>query len=250
MTASRALRIGAAALLALTGACSSDSTAPGAPAASLEQVFSEASLSSLSAYTGTFTPVPAPLTTLPAPGTCDPDGGGGFLCPTVVISGVQLNRKFVMYDAQGVVQQQFVSGTTEKVRFESAGHGTVTSGTNSYTVDQAQVLTLSGLTTSTHLLNGTSAWSVTERPVTGVQVTSVAVTFNNLELPKESGGYPGGGSIDLTLTSTPVSARMLQAHLAFNGTSKVAVTGNIGGLPLPPCTLDLAAQPPSCPIGP
>jgi hypothetical protein len=248
MIASRTLRIGAAALLALTGACSSDSTGPGAPAASLEQVFSEASLSSLSAFTGSFTPVPASLTTLPPPSTCEP-AGGGYFCPTVTISGVMVNRKFIMYDAQGVVQPQFISGTTEKVRFESTGHGDVTSGTNSYTVDQAQTLVLSGLTTSTHYLNGTSAWSVTQRPATGVTVTTAVVTFNNLELPKESGGYPGSGSMDLTLTSTPVSARMLQAHLAFNGTSKVAVTGNIGGLPLPPCTLDLAAQPPSCPFG-
>jgi hypothetical protein len=245
MTTSRSLRIGAAALLALAGACSSDSTGPGAPAASLEQVFSEASLSSLSAYTGSFTPVSASLTSLPAPSTCTNDGGGYF-CEPVTISGVTFNRKFVLYDANDVLQQQFVSGTTAKVRFETAAHGTVTSGTNSFIVDQAQALVISGLTTSTHLLNGTSAWSVTRVLGTGPTVTTAIVDFNDLELPQESGGYPRSGSIDLTLTSTPATAGPMTAHLVFNGTSRVAVTLNVGGLQLPPCTVDLSVQNPSC----
>jgi hypothetical protein len=241
MTTPRTLRIGAAALLAFAGACSSDSTGPGAPAASLDQVFSEASLSSLSAYTGSFTPVSASLTTLPSPSSCE-NSGGLYVCPTVTISGVTFNRKFVLYDDHDVLQQQFVSGTTAKVRFESTAHGTVTSGTNSFTVDQAQSLVLTGLTTSTHLLNGTSAWSVAQ----GATVTAVVVDFDDLELPKESGGYPGSGSIDLTLTHTPETAGPLHAHLTFNGTSKVAVTLNIGGLQLPSCTVDLSVQNPTC----
>jgi hypothetical protein len=245
MTTSRTLGIGAAALLAFAGACSSDSTGPGAPAASLEQVFSEASLSSLSAYTGSFTPVAASLTTLPAPSDCT-NAGGLFICPVVTINGVVFNRKFIMYDEHDVVQPQFVSGTTAKVRFESTAHGTVTSGTNTFIVDQAQSLVLSGLTTSTHLLNGTSAWSVTQPLGTGQTVTAVVITFNDLQLPQDAGGYPGGGSMDLTLTSTPATQAPVTAHLAFNGTSKVVVTVNAGGLQLPSCTVDLSAQNPPC----
>jgi hypothetical protein len=244
MITSRTFGIGAAALLVLAGACS-DSTGPGAPAASLEQVFSEASLSSLSAFTGSFTPVPASLITLPAPSTCT-NGGGLFQCPAITISGVTFNQKFILYDDHGAVQQQFVSGTTAKVKFESSAHGTVTSGTNSFTVDQAQQFELTGLTTSTHVLNGTSAWSVTLRPVTGVTVTTVVVDVNDLVLPKESGGYPGRGSVDLTLTHTPETAGPLHAHLTFNGTSKVAVTMSIGGLQLPTCTVDFSVQNPTC----
>ena len=237
----RTLRIGAAALLAVAGACSSDSIAPGAPAASLEQVFSEASLSSLSAYTGSLTPVSALLTNLPAPSTCV-NAGGGFYCESTTISGVTFNRKFVLYDEQGVVQTEFVSGATSKVRFETSAHGTVTSGTTSYTVDKAESLVLTGLTTSTHILNGTSAWSDAQ----GQTVTAVVVTFNDLELPKEPGGYPGGGSIDLTLTHAPETAGPMHAHLTFNGTSKVAVTLNVASLQLPPCTVDLSVQNPTC----
>jgi hypothetical protein len=77
-------------------------------------------------------------------------------------------------------------------------------------------------------------------------VTAVVVTFNDLELPKESGGYPGSGSIDLTLTHTPETAGPMHAHLTFNGTSKVAVTLNVASLQLPPCTVDLSAQNPTC----
>jgi hypothetical protein len=241
----RTLRIGTGALLAFAGACSSDSTAPGAPAASLEQVFSEASLSSLSAYTGSLTPVPASLTTLPAPTDCVEEGGGHY-CPTTTIGGVTFNRRFVLYDDKGVIQPQFVSGQTAKVRFESSAHGTVTSGSSSFTIDQAQSLELTGLTTSTHILNGTSAWSVAQPTGVGQTVTAVVVTFNDLELPKEPGGYPGNGSIDLSLTHAPETAGPLHAHLTFNGTSKVAVTLNVANLQLPPCTVDLSMQNPTC----
>jgi hypothetical protein len=240
MTATRNIRIGLAALLAFAGACS-DTTAPTAPAASLEQVFSEASLSSLSAYTGSLTPVAASLTTMPSPSSCEA-AGGGWICPTVTISGVTFNRKFVLYDANGAVQQQFASGTTETVRFEGTAHGTVTSGASSYVIDQAQTFVVSGLTTSTHLLNGTSAWSVAQ----GATVTAVVVDFNDLVLPTESGGYPGGGSIDLTVTHTPDVQAPVHAHLTFDGTSRVAVTLSVGGLQLPSCTVDLSVQNPTC----
>jgi hypothetical protein len=245
MTAPRTFRIGAAALLALAGACSSDSTGPGGPAASLDQVFSEASLSSLSplsGLTGSYTPVRSSITTMPAPSECA-FSAGSFVCPDVAITGVTFKRKFTLYDDHDVVQSQFVSGTTSKVAFESSAHGTVTSGPASFTVDQVQSLVLSGLTTSRHFLNGTSTTSIADVPAGST--TTLVIGFDNLELPRESGGYPGSGSLDLTETSTTLPAP-LHVRLTFDGSSKVAVTIDASPFPTQRCTLDLSVPKPAC----
>ena len=249
MTSSRTLRIGAAALLAFTGACSSDSTGLGAPPTSLDQIFSEASLSSISAINGGLAPVPVSTFAMPAPSSCS-FSAGAFVCPTVTIGELQFSRKFTLYDENGVVQSQFVSGTTSRIKFESIAHGVVTSGTTGFTIDQSHDLLVSGLTSSTHVLNGTSRTTITSvapaGSTTAPATTTLAFVFNNLELPKGQNAYPGGGNIELTATSSNLPGVPFHMQLAFNGTSKVAVTSDAGGIPFPPCSLDLAVANPTC----
>jgi hypothetical protein len=249
MTSSRTLRIGAVALLAFTGACSSETTAPSSPPASLDQIFSEASLSSISAINGGLAPVPVSTFAMPAPSSCS-FNAGAFVCPTVTIGELQFSRKFTLYDENGVVQSQFVSGTTSRIKFESIAHGVVTSGTTGFTIDQSHDLLVSGLTSSTHVLNGTSRTTITSvapaGSTTAPATTTLAFVFNNLELPKGQNAYPGGGNIDLTATSSNLHGVPFHMQLAFNGTSKVAVTSDAGGIPFPPCSLDLAVANPTC----
>jgi hypothetical protein len=253
MIASRTFRIAAASLLALAGACSSDSTTPGGPAASLDQVFAEASLSSLASLSGFASPISpvrgGSVTGMPAPSECT-FSAGSFACSDVTISDVTFSRKFTLFDDHDVVQSQFVSGATSRVQFESAAHGTVNPGTAaSFTVDQVQAFVLSGLTTSKHLLNGTSTTRIDDNSGPGgtPTTTTAVIGFSNLELPREAGGYPGSGSMDLTLTTTTTDfPSPAHIQLAFNGTSKVAVTVSAGAFPAQHCTLDLASQAPGC----
>jgi hypothetical protein len=184
---------------------------------------------------------------MPAPSTCS-YSAGTFICPTVTIGELQFSRKFTLYDESGAVQSQFVSGVTSRIRFESSAHGVVTSGTSGFAVDQTHDLLVSGLTSSTHLLNGTSRTAITTVVPTGSTptTTTLALVFNNLELPKGGNAYPGGGSIDLTAMSSNLPGVPFHMQLAFNGTSKVAVTSDAGRIPFPPCSLDLAVANPTC----
>jgi hypothetical protein len=249
MISLRSLRTASLALLALGAACSSDATAPGSPPASLDEVFSEASLSSLSAINGGLSPVPVSTFAMPVPSTCS-FSAGAFVCPTVTIGELQFARQFTLYDDNGTVQSQFVSGVTSRVKFESSAHGTVTTGTTAFTVSQTQDLLLSGLTSSTHVLNGTSTTTVTDvvpaGSTTAPTTTTIVVAFNNLELPRGTSAYPGSGNIDLRFTSSNPLNPPFHMQLAFNGTSKVAVTSDVGGLPFPKCTIDLSIANPTC----
>jgi hypothetical protein len=244
------LRIAALALVALVGGCKSDSsTGLGGPPASLDQVFSEASLSSLSGINAGTTPLPVSPFATPTPSSCTYNAGT-FVCPTVTVSGLVLTRKFTLYDDHDVVQSQFVSGATSKVKLETTAQGTVTSGLIGFTVDESQVFTVSGLLSSTHLLNGTSTMKITDVMPPGSTITPTTTTtvmnIAGLELPKEAGGYPGAGTIDFTVTSSSTFDTPLHMQLAFNGSSKVAVTIDAGPFPSHHCTLDLSKSNPTC----
>jgi hypothetical protein len=249
MKSHRLLHTACLALLALGSACSSDTTAPSSPPTSLDDIFSEASLSSISAINGGLAPVPVSTFAMPAPSSCS-FSAGAFVCPTVTIGELQFSRKFTLYDESGGVQSQFVSGVTSRVRFESVAHGVVTSGTTGFAIDQSHDLMVSGLTTNTHVLNGTSRTSITSVVPAGSTAapatTTLWLVFNNLELPRGRNAYPGGGNIDLTATSSNFPGVPFHMQLAFNGTSKVAVTSNAGGTTFPPCSLDLAVANPTC----
>jgi hypothetical protein len=249
MKSHRLLHAACCALLALGGACSSDVTAPSSPATSLDEIFTEASLSSISGVNGGLAPVPVSTFAMPAPSTCS-FSGGAFICPTVTIGELQFSRKFTLFDENGVVQSQFVSGKTSRIRFESNAHGVVTSGTTGFVVDQSHDLLVSGLTSNTHVLNGTSRTSILSVVPAGSTATPATTTlwlvFNNLELPRGRNAYPESGNIDLTATSSNIPGVPFHMLLAFNGTSKVAVTSNAGGTTFPPCSLDLSVANPSC----
>ena len=246
---SHQLRTACCALLALGSACSSDVTAPSNPSVSLDDIFSEASLSSISGVNGGLAPVPVSTFAMPTPSSCS-FSEGAFVCPTVTIGELQFSRRFTLYDENGVVQSQFVSGKTSRIKFESNAHGIVTSGTTSFAIDQSYDLLVSGLTSNTHVLNGTSRTSILSVVPAGSTATPTTTTlwlvFNNLELPRGRNAYPGGGNIDLTAMSSNLPGVPFHMMLAFNGTSKVEVTSNAGGTTFPSCSLDLSVANPTC----
>jgi hypothetical protein len=118
---------------------------------------------------------------------------------------------------------------------KTAFAGTVTSGTTTMVIDQQQDITVSGLLTGVHTLNGTSLGHANGSIGTGASAipvsTTVSTTITNVVLPRTTSGspWPQSGTIAATVTDagfgTPVTSTIT---ITFNGTSmaQVAVTVN------------------------
>ena len=227
--------------LALAGACS-DSTGPSdVQPSDLSAVLGELQPSSLAPAVAAISPVPVPSFTAPAPSSCSYDGASkSFVCPNVTISGITVSRTFTLLDANGTPQTAFDRTSTAAVRMITALTGTITTATMTATVDQQQDVTLSGLLTGMHTLNGTSATRTTGTFGTGTAAlpidVSMSATITNLVLPRSSTGsqWPQSGTITSTITESGLAmltspSTTMTVTVAFNGTSMVTVTTTIGG---------------------
>jgi hypothetical protein len=253
MRATRNLRIAALALGALAGACSSDSSvAPNEQPADLTQVLTEMTLPSLSsvmAPTVRLGGMPLPSLTVPVPAGCSyAASSGSFACPGVSLNGLSFTRSFTLLDASGAAQSQFDPATTAAVRTHTTTSGTLASAGSTTTIDGVEDLTLSGLTTGIHVLDGTSTMHITGSigsPFSGPlpMDMTMTTTIAKLVLPSAASGskYPGPGTITVDETS-PLNgpAPALHVQMTFSGTGTVVVTITDGSF-TSRCTVDLAS---------
>jgi hypothetical protein len=248
MRALRHLHLAAfATIVALAAACS-DSTGPTTEQpADLSQVLAELQPSTLAPLASQLSSVPAAAITAPVPSSCSYDGASkSFVCPNVSVTGVTVSRSFTLLDATGAPQTAFDRTTTAAVRMKSTFAGTVTSGTTTLAIDQQQELTLSGLLTGVHTLNGTALGHASGSIGTGSTAipiaTTTSTTITNLVLPRSSSGsqWPQSGTIAATITDagfgTPLTTSV---SITFNGTSTAQVTVTAGGITMT-STVDLA----------
>lgn len=234
-SSSRLLRAAVAAVLALAGACS-DSTGPSnVQPAELNDVLAELQPSSLGSAVDAFSPLPVPGFSALVPSSCSYDGASkSFVCPNVTISGITASRSFSLFDANGMPQATFDRTATAAVALKTTLAGTITSGGATVTIDERQDVTLSGLLTGIHTLNGTSLSHVTGSIGTGAGSiplsTTVSTTITNLVLPRSSTGnqWPQSGTIAATITDT--DSEPMSVTITFNGTSKATMTVTMGGL--------------------
>ena len=250
---SRRLRIAAlVALAALANACSDSSTGPSdVRPADLSQVLAELQPSSLAALNAQISAAPVAGLTAPVPSSCTYDSTTkSFTCPSVSITGVTITRSFTLLDASGNPQAQFDAASTAAVRMKTTFAGTITSGNSTLVVDQQQDVTLSGLLTGAHTLNGTSLGHVTGTIGSGTTTTAVAstisTTISDLVLPTSSTGasrWPQSGSITATATTTvgALPTATVNTSITFNGTNKAAVTITAAGQTTH-CTVDLSGE--------
>jgi hypothetical protein len=250
------LRVAVVALATIVVACSSDS--PVAPSASqattLSQVLSEMTLPALSGVASTLSSAPVTSAATPVPSLCSYSASSqSFSCPAVTKGGLTMTQSYTLLDASGKPQSQFDPNTTAAVRTKMSAAGTVAlTGFNTsgqLTIDQQQDMTLSGLLTGTHVLNGTMTMHMSGPISTGTTTTStnstMTMTTTNLVLPTAQSGattWPTSGTIteDMTTTLGDVSL-VVSTHMTmtFNGTSKVAVVITIGAM-TQRCTMDMA----------
>jgi hypothetical protein len=250
-------RLLALSLLAASAACSG-SDSPSAPStlarADLNLAFVELGTSAIPAATTTIAGVPAV-----APSIGDRTGcvytaaSQRFTCPTRIAGGLAIDGSYALLTAAGSSQPEFDPATTAAVRTDVKVAGTVSDAATKVTVDAEQTLTLSGLLTGTHLLDGTATSKVTGTVVEGsttVPITSTTTTtISKLVLPHSSS--PGRWPVSGTITSEnstalsglpPVQTRI---EISFDGTGRGAMVITIAGISKS-CTVDLATQGPTC----
>ena len=253
----RPLSLGILVISALLGACSSDSgTGPSArQPTDLATVLREMTLPSISsvssALVGVAVPTPNPVT----PANCPYSAAAqSFQCPTVVAGGLTITQSYTLLDAASRAQTAFDPATTAAVRMKTSMTGTISADGNNIKVDQTQEMTLSGLLTSTHVMNGTSTMKMNGTVVASGSAspisTTMTMTMSNLVMPTGAAGaasYPLSGTItnDMVITANAGISISARTEMTFNGTSKVSVVTTIGGM-TQRCTVDLSSPTPTC----
>jgi hypothetical protein len=251
MKAARAFRaIALVIVAAYVAACGSDSsTAPDHPPADLGAVLSEMALPSIASSLVPGMPATPDVSTL-APSSCSYSSASqSFTCPTVTASGITFTRSFTLLSASGTPQSQFDPAATAAVRTNSTATGTITTDGSTITLDGQDALTLSGILTGVHVLNGTSVMNVhgTDAGSTTPYAMSITTTIADLVLPATPADkWPKSGRILVDITdSMQGSPATMHLAMTFNGTSKVVVTMVSDGFSMT-CTVDLASQSPAC----
>ena len=240
------------AIATLAGACGDSSTGPsGVQPADLSQVLTELQPSSLAALNSQISAAPVAGLSAPIPSSCTYDATTkSFVCPNVSITGVVITRSFTLLDASGNPQSQFDRTSTAAVRMKTTFAGTITSGNSTMAVDQQQDVTLSGLLTGAHTLNGTSLGHLIGSIGNGTTTTPVAstisTTISDLVLPQSSTGanrWPRSGTIAATASTTvgALPTATVMTSITFNGTNKAAVTITTAGQTTH-CTVDLSGE--------
>jgi hypothetical protein len=226
----------------------SDSTGPSdVQSADLSQVLAELQPSSLVPLNSAISVAPVASIGAPVPSTCSYEGASkSFVCPDVSISDIKVSRSFTLLDASGAPQSAFDRTTTAAARMQTSFSGTIATTDASVVLDQQQDITLSGLLTGVHTLNGTSLGHLTGNVGTGATAvriaTTISTTITNLVLPRSSSGsqWPQSGTVAATITDaasgSPTTATIT---ITFNGTSKVLVRVTADGVTLT-STVDLA----------
>jgi hypothetical protein len=230
-------------LAIVSGACTSDSTvAPDTPIATLDGALSEVTMPALDYASATFSG--AGIVTPPiAPSRCEFDGNSAtFICGPLTGNGLTLNQHYTLLDAAGSRQSAFDGTTTVGVVVNSAVSGTATGyiGTNAVTltVDAQQELTLSGLGTAQHKINGTSLTLTTftrsdgsEPPLSSTITTKVVDLVVPVPLPGDPTPWPTSGMVELTSNTDlgyviPLDAAntTTSAAMEFSGSSVVKLT--------------------------
>ncbi len=242
-------------IAAVATACGGDSTGPtNYPPATLDQALAELSIPALSAAGGSFTEVDATPSLDPA--NCPYSAAvQSFVCTPISQSGVTIEHSFTLLGPSGAKQAAFDPASTDAVRANTTVGGTLVEQGTTLTLNGQQALTLSGLVTGPHVLNGTSTISLAgtvqdETSTYPVNIT-VATTIANLVLPANAAGsadvWPSSGKITVDVNGSigPVTVSAARTTITFSGTSTVDVTMTGGGLSKS-CKVNLAVADPVC----
>ena len=252
MRSARARLVALGALAALA-ACSGDPSAP-EESAPLDVSALLGEMSSLPAVTVPGAVGLAPLAPVRLPSGCAYVAASeSFVCPPVTQDGLTVTVAYTLLDAAGRPLAQADPKVTAAMRTVTTAKGTITPPAGSgvagtMTVDQRQEMTLSGLLTAVHRLDGTGSMKLDGTVTVGGTRTTLALgsqqTIAGLLLPAAGSGarWPTGGTIRSETTTGAISgaATTVRAEMTFDGTSTATLTITVGGV-TQRCTVNLAS---------
>ena len=237
-------------------ACGGDSsTGPNSyPPATLNSALAELSIPAIAAGGPSFVDVDATPsldpTKCPYSATVQ-----SFVCTPIAESGLTINQSFTLLSGSGAKQSAFDAATTDAVRANTTVAGTLVEQGTSLDVSGQQEITLSGLVSGPHVLNGSSSVTAAGTVVDGTTTypvnISVSTTIANLVLPANAAGssqvWPTSGTVTVDVNGSigPVSVSQARTKIEFTGTSTVNVTVSGGGLSKS-CKVDLTKATPEC----
>jgi len=246
----------ALALAVLAGACGSDSSTglTTTQPVTLDQALAELSLPALAATGPSFVDIGGT-------GSLDPTrcpysaASQSFVCAALSESGVTVNASFSLLNASGGKQSAFDQATTAAVRANTTISGTLVEAGTTLAIDGQQELTLSGLLTGPHTLNGASSIKLNGTIVDGTTSfpldVTVTSTITNLVLPADAAPgaqvWPKSGTIVVESSGTVsgLSIGTTRLTMTFSGTSTVNLTVTGPGVSQS-CKVDLAKGEPVC----
>jgi hypothetical protein len=252
---SRVALLLAAAVLA--AGCSDSATAPTNQPAELGALLNEMSASGMSVAAGaSLPPASAVVTARPGivPNACPYDNATQrFVCPTVTVNGLTFTRSFQLLDVAGEPHSKFEAAVVA-IRTFSTVRGTLTNttaggSTSVHAIDRQEVMTLSGIRTDRHTLNGV-ATSLVEGTITTARgtvhtKTTQTETTTNLVLPNPRTGsrWPiGSVTVESTSEVTANGEDKVTSHMTatitFDGTKRAKITVSTGFGTFS-CTIDL-----------
>ena len=204
------LQIAALAAVALTVACVTDPLlAPGEGRLSLEEALAELDVPAIRLAMGAYTTLgPA---SAPDPSSCPFQAASeSFVCPPITAGGLTLSRSFTLVDAAGAKQAAFDRATTSSFRLTSTVGGTKAENDfTTTTVEGEQEVTVTGLLTDRHTINGSSTTRLArvtdDRPGEQPEMTTLTTKLKNVVLPLVPAGapvaWPLSGSMELQYTT-------------------------------------------------
>ena len=204
------LQIVALATLALAAACVTDPIlAPGEGRLSLQEVLAEFDVPAIRLAMGAYTTLgPAAA---PEPSDCPfQTASESFVCAPVTAGGLTLSRSFTLVDAAGAKQAVFDRATTSSLRLSSTITGTKAENDfTTTTVEGEQEVTVSGLLTDRHTINGSSSTRLArvtdDSPGGQPEMTTLTTKLKNVVLPLVPAGapvaWPLSGSMELLSTT-------------------------------------------------
>ena len=241
MSAGYIMRVNARLLFATFGVAAlvscGDSTAP-TPVPDLDEA-----LDALSGAQGLAAPGIAMMGGMVAPRSSGPTtcafnaSNSRFECQPVSSGGMTMTRYYQLLDANGAPQPAW---NTNVVAIKNVMDR---SGTMSMAAPITVQMTghdestLSGLRSEIRTLTGTGTSSFTTTSATGTSTSNMTQT-TNLTLPTPGPDAYPTGTITMTMTTAGSSSPGVTMTMTYDGTSKVTMTTNIGGL-TQTCTLDM-----------
>jgi len=243
MRTPRRLLAATVALLVAASACSDSPTGTGTQVNDLASALDEMSLDALIPG-GAGIAAPVASSALTPTGCAYNTTSQLFACAPVSSNGLTVTQDYTLLTSGNTPQSAFDAATTNAVRQHVTIVGTVAANGDTIDVNMNQAFTVSGLLSSTHVLDGSQVAILTSHSF-GLTET-ITTTIASLVLPERGSTtpWPRSGSVTMQIDDAETGGSVTDSLVfvvTFNGTSTAIVSVTTGGV-TQHCTVNLAGS--------